>query len=195
MLPLPTIPPKGNPIRQAISDAREVINFTREKIRGIREELKISQKVSSKVSHKVEPIEGVGACLRCWVNHLITVSGALSEALRFARSEGIFSPEVIKRVKLSLEELDIGERIDASPEEILKLPANQKEIMDWLLPKARDLRHHIEEIRNVSDLEMAAAMAKTLSDELFSKIWQCIPCGFVRESLKEFVSRHRKGVK
>lgn len=186
--------PKGNPVKDAISDVRQLVDAAREEIRAVADTIR----VAPRTEHSTPPVVGVppelptskvGACLDCWRNHLITVSGALTESLRFAREEGIRSAEVANRLMIALSELDIGERIDSSPEKVAKLPPKQKEIMDWLLPRQRALRHDIEAARTVPALEKAAASAESLSREFFMKLWQCEPCAFAGESLHEYVKR------
>lgn len=119
-------------------------------------------------------IEGGVACLPCSRDHFSTVSGALGEAIRFSRREGVTHPEVQKRLGMSLDELNMLERIDLSPEEISQLKGQEKELAEWGLQKARDIRHRITAIRSHEDLENAAAEASKIRTKFMTKLWEVI---------------------
>jgi hypothetical protein len=111
-----------------------------------------------------EAPKGTG-CVPCTSDHLSTCSGALSEALRFARTRGFEDPEVQGRLALCVDELNIWERVDAAPEKIAALPAPEKEFLHRWLPRGRDLRHQVNEVGALQDLEGAAASAQQQSRE------------------------------
>jgi len=67
-------------------------------------------------------------CVPCAIGHFGTCSGLLNEAMRFAKSEGIESSEVIDRVNMCLDELNSMERVDLRPEMIAELPEWEKEL-------------------------------------------------------------------
>jgi len=69
------------------------------------------------VKNPYPTLKGV-ACVPCTKNHLSTIAGALSEAVRFARSEGTSSEEVTRRIGIVEDELNIWERVDATPDKI-----------------------------------------------------------------------------
>jgi hypothetical protein len=116
-------------------------------------------------------IEGGTACLPCSRDHFSTVSGALNEALRFARKEGMRHPEVEKRIGLALDELNSLERLDLSAENIVKLEGKEKQLAVKGLDDSRNLRHKITTMREVDDLEQAAAEASTVRTEFMRNLW------------------------
>ena len=60
-------------------------------------------------------------CRGCTSKHFGKCAGALSEAIDFARSDGIESAEVVKRLAFCDRELDGWEGIDATPESFVNL--------------------------------------------------------------------------
>jgi len=108
-------------------------------------------------------------CLPCAINHLSTCSGLCSEALRFARSDGIASPEVIERVGLCQDELNAMERIDLRAEVVAKLDPKEKEIAHRALSGTRDIRHNLEHMGSVDELESLTAQTQTLRTEIGKK--------------------------
>jgi len=107
------------------------------------------------------------ACLSCSRSHLSTVSGALGEALRFARgdSRGIKHPEVIRRVLMAEDEINMLERIDLAPDALVNTSPEDREVAEEYLPRIRQLRQNIGNISSVTDLEEAAAEASILGQE------------------------------
>lgn len=112
------------------------------------------------------------ACVPCSADHLSVVAGALSEALRFARSDGIDHPEVLTRVALSFDELNILERIDAAPENIERLPEGEKALMRDVTVTSRNLRHMLSDLKSVEDLEAVTAEAQRARTALRSKLFR-----------------------
>jgi hypothetical protein len=105
------------------------------------------------------------SCLACSRSHLTTIAGALDEALRFARDEGVTSSEVLKRIDIAEREINIMERIDLSPDAIANSPEEEQEFVRPFMPKIRELRQNIGQIRSVDKLEETAAEANTVSRE------------------------------
>lgn len=121
---------------------------------------------------KLSQVEASGkACNVCLNDHFSTVSGALSEAIRFARKEGIQHPEVLSRISLSEDELNIGERVDGAPEKVAALAPDEKILMEEMLSKSRSLRHMLSDIRGFSDLESVAAEAQSARKEFRGKLF------------------------
>lgn len=120
-----------------------------------------SWQVVEESHQEAEPTTGTG-CVPCSRDHLLTVSGALSESLRFARSDGVEHPEVQRRLMLANEELNIMERIDASPEALAQSSEKDQQVMREFLPQIRELRHHLGEVNDVATLEVAAEEAANL---------------------------------
>jgi len=106
-----------------------------------------------------EKIEKGVACIACSKDHFSTASGALAEALRFARKEGINHPEVQTRLGIASDELNIMERIDLSAEKLVTMDGNEKQLAYDALNKSRELRHLITAVQTPDDLEKAAAEA------------------------------------
>lgn len=139
----------------------------------------------------------------CSDEHFSEVSGALSEALRFARNEGLGSKEVIRRVRHARDELNTMERFDLAAEEIIKLPKDEQEVAHWALPQSRNLRHSINSAQTVEDLEKASAQAANLADTFAEKLIKCRPGVETKEedkplppeieALKRMVEEKKKG--
>jgi len=137
------------------------------------------------------------ACLPCSRDHLSVTSSALSEGIRFAREKGIKGREVMRRIRIALDELNVMERIDLAPEETAKLKGAEKELADWTLKQSRELRHAITAIRDVETMEQAAARASGITEEFMGRLWsipeeECETCGEVRERLREFIERRKR---
>jgi len=105
-------------------------------------------------------------CVPCAIGHISTCSGVLSEAMRFARSDGLGSNEVIDRISHCLEELNTMEREDLSPLKIASLPAWEKDLANQALNVSRQTRHKLEGIAVADDLEKTAAEAQVARQEI-----------------------------
>lgn len=110
-------------------------------------------------------------CIPCSVNHLSTCSGLLSEALRFARSEGLGSEEVISRVGLCGDELNAAERVDLRAEKVAELPPAEKELAHQLLVEVRGLRHQLENLADAQGLEGLTARMQSLRTQVGKEWW------------------------
>jgi len=118
-------------------------------------------------------VEGKGkGCLPCSADHFSTVAGALSEALRFARSEGMEHPEVLSRLALCFDELNIMERVDLKPEVVAGLPEAERETMGRALVASRNLRHMLSDVKGLGDLERAAAEAQRQARDFRSRLFR-----------------------
>ena len=113
---------------------------------------------TQELSHNIpqEKAEVATACVACAVGHFSTSSGELKEALRF-KSEGITSNEILDRIAGALEEQNTLEREDLTPEKIQRLPEWEKEIAEEALTQSRQLRHKLEVIQTIDELEQLAA--------------------------------------
>lgn len=105
-------------------------------------------------------------CLPCALGHFGTCSGLLNEAMRFARKDGLNSNEVIDRVNMCLDELNAMERVDLRPELIANLPQEEKGIANRALSESRGLRHQLEGMSSVEELEQSAAQTQTTRKEI-----------------------------
>ncbi|GAH88494.1 unnamed protein product, partial [marine sediment metagenome] len=131
-----------------------------------------------------------------------TVSGALSEALRFARSDGIASKDAHGRIGIALDELNIMERIDLAPQALVQLNSEEKKLAEWSLKNSRQLRHTIGEISTIDDMEKAAAEAARLREKFMSRYGElkrsyateCRECEAL-EDLKTYLDRRKEAKK
>ena len=140
------------------------------------------------------------ACLPCSRDHLSTSSSALSEGIRFAREKGVRNPEVVRRIRIALDELNAMERIDLAPDETAKLRGAEKELANWTLQQSRNLRHAITAIKDVETMEQAAASASQITEGFMGRLWaipeeECTTCSEVRERLREFIERRKRETK
>lgn len=140
-------------------------------IQPIQEQTPPTPEIEPTKDMTIEKIEGGTACLGCTNDHLSTVSGALNEAIRFARTDGIVHVEVKRRLGMALDELNMLERIDLSTENIIALNGTEKQLATDILEAARDLRHKITAIRVFEDLEKVAGEASEIRTRFMSQIW------------------------
>jgi len=105
-------------------------------------------------------------CVPCAIGHFGTCSGLLNEAMRFAKSEGIESGEVIDRVNMCLDELNSMERVDLRPEMIAELPEWEKDLANKALTESRTTRHALESISDMEMLEKIAANTQSARQEI-----------------------------
>lgn len=193
-----------NPIKTAGSLIREAVSGIQEAATEIDSAVKdIGSEVRSPIEEGKPPIEEIASatvCLSCCRDHFSTISGALSEALRFARSDGVTSKDAQGRIGLALDEMNIMERIDLAPQAIAPLKGKQKELAEWALQNSRELRHTVGEITTVDDMEKAAAQAARLREEFMAKYGEarqsyaaeCAECESL-EDLKSYMERRKSG--
>jgi hypothetical protein len=105
------------------------------------------------------------SCIACSRSHLSTVSGALSESLRFAREGGIKDSEVQRRLNLAEDEINIMERIDLAPDALANSPEQERDLANQYLPRIRKLRQDLGQIKSVEELEKTAGEASVLGQE------------------------------
>jgi len=198
--PFPNLPPRPpspiKPLRDIIKQGREQVGKAGEDIRSIADEIRGGTTVSPPKETGNAVKEGT-ACLPCSRDHLSVTSSALSEGIRFAREKGVKDPEVMRRIRIALDELNIMERIDLAPEEIAQLKGAEKELADWTLKQSRDLRHAITAIKDVETMEQTAARASQATEGFMDRLWsipsgECETCSELREKLSEFIERRRK---
>lgn len=112
------------------------------------------------------------ACIPCGNDHFSTASSMLQESLRFARESGIEDTNVILRISAANDELNGFERIDGSIENMLKLPPDEKKLMNEMLKASRDMRHLLKEIKNVPTLETAADGVQKIKSKFFIRVFK-----------------------
>lgn len=96
------------------------------------------------------------ACVPCALGHFARSAGALNEAIRF-KGEGMTSNEILDRIASVLEEQNALERFDLTPEKLQRTPRWEREIAEEALQQSRKLRHRLEQIQSIDELEQAAA--------------------------------------
>jgi len=107
-----------------------------------------------------EPAEDIATgCLPCAVSHFSTSAGLLNEAVRF-KGEGMASNEILDRIAGAIEEQNSLERVDLSPVKTQHLPEWERPIAEEALKQSRQLRHNLEAIQGVDQLEQIAADTK-----------------------------------
>jgi len=137
--------------------------------------------------------QGVG-CVPCGSSHFQTVAGGLSEAMRFARSEGIGHPEVIARINACETELNTFERWDASPEKVALLQGEEKALMNDMLNASRELRHRLSDIKSVEQLEQTAARAQMLAIDFRSRLF-LMQVGKMTPEMREDIRRRAEAIR
>jgi len=80
--------------------------------------------------------------------------------LRF-KGEGITSQEILDRIAGALEEQNALEREDLTQEKIQRLPEWERPIAEEALTQSRQLRHRLETIESIEELEQLAADTRT----------------------------------
>ena len=108
----------------------------------------------------------VAGCVPCAIGHLGTCSGLTNEAVRFAKTDGVQSGEVLDRVNMCLDELNAMERVDLRPEMIVTLPSWEKALANQALVASRSVRHDLEGLNSADGLERAAANIQTIRTEI-----------------------------
>ena len=204
-----------SPIKGFIRKGSGQIKKARSDIRSLANEMgELSSKVTGELSrddesHKealisdgeytsINEIKKGTACLPCSRDHLSTSSSALSEGVRFARENGVKNAEVVRRLRIAIDELNIMERIDLAPSETTQLKGKEKETANWVLGKSRELRHDITAISSPEDMERVAAKAADVTEAFMGRLFQiredegCPECAEMKESLKSFLDSRRK---
>jgi len=105
----------------------------------------------------VSASEGVkSACVPCSISHISTSSTLLNEAVRF-KKDGLTSPQILDDIAGAISELNALERIDLTPAKIESLPDWEKEMAENALEKSREIRHRLEAVQTVDELQTIAA--------------------------------------
>jgi len=111
------------------------------------------------------------ACLPCALGHFSTSVGLLNEGVRF-KGDGMASNEIADRIAKVLEEQNTLERVDLTPEKILKTPDWERSIAEEALTQSRNLRHHLETVQTVEELEQIAADTAGYYQSLHREWWK-----------------------
>jgi hypothetical protein len=160
------------------------------------------EKPITNTSSQAKDLTGT-ACLPCMVNHFSVCAGLLSdEAIRFARREGIASEEVIRRISRCQDQLNAMEREDLAVEKVAQLPEWEKKLASEIQNESAKIRHKLENITSIQDLEDVGVDIKRVRDELGKKWFktrlggkseECKECNAV-ETLKDYLARKKESV-
>lgn len=105
------------------------------------------------------------ACVPCAIGHFTGSAKLLQEAVRF-KKDGLSSPQVMDDIAEAIAEQNALERIDLTPAKIRDLPESEKEMANKALVKSRELRHKLETVENMDQLELYAAETEAFYKEL-----------------------------
>lgn len=195
-------------VRQSIGQAQEGIRDVASSLHPATSESKPYNNLTSSPrpapqSSTPSPVAQGTACNLCSMEHFSQSAGALSEAMRFARTDGLTHPEVVKRIGHASKELNTMERFDLAPSEMVKLKGPERQLAEWAVTNSRDLRHLINRAiasRGVGDLEKAAAQAEVTAQEFLKRVMalppqkeKCEPCGQL-DSLKKYVAEKKRAL-
>jgi len=113
-----------------------------------------------------EVVKGT-ACIPCASDHFSTVAGLISdEAVRMARRSGVQDEEVVRRILRASDQLNAMEREDLSVEKIAQLPPKEKELAVFAQNKAAEIRHELNNLKSVEDLEKVAVDIRNVRDTI-----------------------------
>jgi len=120
------------------------------------------------------------ACVPCAIGHFSTSATLLNEAVRF-KKDGLASPQVLDDIAGVIGEQNALERIDLTAAKIEMLPDWEKEIAETALERSRELRHMLESVQSMEELQSMAAATeefyKWLNREWASKrLEKCPTC-------------------
>ena len=163
-----------DPLRDIIREARERVEKAGSDIRSLADEFRsgfpgVTSIIKSESplpaatpqpSEESPPARIATACVACAVGHFSASSGELKEALRF-KGEGMNSHEVLDRIAGALEEQNALEREDLTQEKIQNLPKWERQIAEEALTQSRQLRHRLETIQSIDELEQLGADTRT----------------------------------
>ncbi|GAH54820.1 unnamed protein product, partial [marine sediment metagenome] len=106
------------------------------------------------------------ACVPCGVGHFAGAAKLLNEAVRF-RDDGITSNQVLDDIAGAIGELNAMERVDLTPEKLQNTSSWERPIADEALRESRKLRHRLEGISSMEEVEQAAADSERFYKKLF----------------------------
>lgn len=131
----------------------------------------ISQEMSPQAAEtQPRSVERGTACIPCASDHFSTCAGLVSdEAIRFARREGIGSEEVVRRLQKCADQLNAMEREDLSLEKTQGLPEWAQELVQYAQNQGAKIRHMINGVETVEDLERIASEITTARSTLWSE--------------------------
>ncbi len=173
-----------DPLRDIIRGARERVEKAGNDIRSLANELHsgLPSTITTKIQHEIPlpaaaaanisqekssianetlpeeiPMQDIAtACVPCSIGHFAGAAKLLNEAIRF-REDGIESNQVLDDIAGAIGELNAMERVDLTPERLQKTLGWERDIADKALRESRKLRHRLEVISSMEEIEKAAA--------------------------------------
>lgn len=106
------------------------------------------------------------ACVPCATGHFAGAAKLLNEAFRF-RDDGITSNQILDDIAGAIGELNAMERVDLTPEKLQNTSSWERPIADEALRESRKLRHRLESISSMEEIEKAAADAESYYKKLY----------------------------
>ena len=106
------------------------------------------------------------ACVPCGVGHFAGAAKLLNEAFRF-RDDGITSNQVLDDIAGAIGELNAMERVDLTPEKLQSTASWERPIAEEALRESRKLRHRLESISSMEEIEKAAADTESYYKKLY----------------------------
>lgn len=176
--PMPEMPEAPAPVIQIVTTHPELLDKPLE-----------FQPEAPAASHPEPKAKSIASgCIPCSLGHFSTCSGLLNEAMRFALKEGM-SGEVNDRVNMCVDELNALERVDLRPEMTTELTGWEKELAIKTLNTSRSIRHGLEGLTTVEDLEKAAANTqinrKEIGREWFQHKTASLPPDLQKKAMEE----------
>ncbi len=133
-------------------------------------EASLEQKTAPTITREPETVpqqEDIAtACVPCGVGHFAGAAKLLNEAFRF-RDDGITSNQVLDDIAGAIGELNAMERVDLTPEKLQNTARWERPIADEALRESRKLRHRLESISSMEEIEKAAADTESYYKKLY----------------------------
>jgi len=178
---LPPLPPSPvEPMREILKQGRQQVEKAGEDIRSIADDIRGTAMTAPQAANKTPPErkttpkpgtvpqqEDIAtACVACSVGHFAGAAKLLNEAFRF-RDDGITSNQVLDDIAGAIGELNAMERVDLTPEKLQNTSSWERPIADEALRESRKLRHRLESISSMEEIEKAAADSESFYKKLF----------------------------
>jgi hypothetical protein len=161
-----------DPLRDVIRGGRERVEKAGSDIRSLADELRSGLPSVTPTIQSESPLPAAvpqvseenpseeqdiaTACVACAIGHFAGAAKLLNEAIRF-RDDGIESSQVLDDIAGAIGELNAMERVDLTPERLQKTPGWERAIAGEALRESRKLRHRLEGIISMEEIEKAAA--------------------------------------
>ena len=154
----------GNPVENRIARLDRVI----QSLPADNEEIKAAPPSPRSAESPADSSMGENiatACVPCAIGHFAGAARLLNEAVRF-RDDGLESDQVIDDIAAAIGELNAMERVDLTPERLQRTPGWERSIADDALRESRGLRHRLEAVDSMEEVEKAAADTESFYKKL-----------------------------